>query len=62
MNRLGNIDCRLNPDTPNVVHMTVRPTDSGDDDATQRSNKIGFGGRDRERREGSSPSCRCVIL
>lgn len=55
-------DCRLNPDTQNVVHMTVRPAESGDDDATQRSTKMGFGGRDRERGERSSPTCRCVIL
>lgn len=59
----GYTDCRLNPNTPNVVHMTVRPAESGDDDATQRSTKMGFGGRgDRERGERSSPTCRCVIL
>ncbi|KAF8421243.1 hypothetical protein EV426DRAFT_575901 [Tirmania nivea] len=55
-------DCRLNPNTPNVVHMTVRPAELGDDDATQPSTKMGFGGRDRERGERSSPTCRCVIL
>ncbi|KAF8463493.1 ubiquitin-related domain-containing protein [Kalaharituber pfeilii] len=54
-------DCRLNPDTPNVVHMTVRPAEVGDDDMTQRSTKMTFG-REREHREGSSPTCRCVIL
>lgn len=55
-------DCRLNSDTPNVVHMTVRPADTGDDDATQRSTgKVNHsGGRESGRR--SSPSCRCVIL
>lgn len=55
-------DCRLNPNTPNVVHMTVRPAESGDDDATQRSTKMGFGGREQDRGERSSPTCRCVIL
>ncbi|KAF8459582.1 ubiquitin-related domain-containing protein [Terfezia claveryi] len=54
-------DCRLNPNTPNVVHMTVRPAES-DDGGTQRSNKMGFGGRDRDQGERSSPTCRCVIL
>ena len=58
----GYTDCRLNLNTPNVVHMIVRPAESGDDDATQRSTKMGFGGRDRERGERSSPTCRCVIL
>ncbi|RPA82623.1 hypothetical protein BJ508DRAFT_86546 [Ascobolus immersus RN42] len=54
-------DCRLNKDTPNVVHMTIRPSDTGEDDATQRSAKLTFG-QSRSTRDRSSPSCRCVIL
>ncbi|KAI5785561.1 ubiquitin-related domain-containing protein [Peziza echinospora] len=57
-------DCRLNPDTPNVVHMNARPAELGDDDTTQRSAaKLGFSRGNRERSEsGASPTCRCVIL
>ncbi|KAL0632390.1 hypothetical protein Q9L58_008713 [Maublancomyces gigas] len=55
-------DCRLNQDTPNVVHMTVRPPEVGDDEMTQRSAKPGFGHSGSNGNSGSSPSCRCVIL
>ncbi|KAL7267990.1 hypothetical protein RUND412_009407 [Rhizina undulata] len=55
-------ECRLKEDAPNVVHMTVRPPEVGDDEMTQRSTKGAFG-HSREREGGaSSPSCRCVIL
>lgn len=55
-------DCRLNQDSPNVVHMTVRPPEVGDDDMTQRSAKGGFGNNRENGNSGGSPSCRCVIL
>ena len=50
--------------------MAIRPAEVGDDDATQRSAKGVFGGREREGSAsgaasggaGRSPSCRCVIL
>ncbi|KAI5805129.1 hypothetical protein EDC01DRAFT_598979, partial [Geopyxis carbonaria] len=55
-------DCRLSVDSPNVIHMAIRPAEVGDDDATQRSTKGAFGGsRDREGAT-RTPSCRCVIL
>jgi len=53
-------DCKLNHDTPNVVHMTIRPAETGDDEMTQRSAKIGFGSRQRD--DQRTPRCRCVIL
>ncbi|CUS15763.1 unnamed protein product [Tuber aestivum] len=54
------IDCKLNQDLPNVVHMTIRPAETGDDEMTQRSAKVGFGSRQRD--DQRSPRCRCVIL
>ncbi|PUU79363.1 hypothetical protein B9Z19DRAFT_1100890 [Tuber borchii] len=53
-------DCKLNQDSPNVVHMTIRPAETGDDEMTQRSAKVGFGSRQRD--DQRSPRCRCVIL
>ncbi|RPA90730.1 hypothetical protein L873DRAFT_1716724 [Choiromyces venosus 120613-1] len=53
-------DCKLNQDSPNVVHMTIRPAETGDDEMTQRSAKVGFGPRQRD--DQGSPRCRCVIL
>ncbi|PWW72181.1 hypothetical protein C7212DRAFT_355135 [Tuber magnatum] len=53
-------DCKLNQDLPNVVHMTIRPAETGDDEMTQRSAKAGFGSRQRD--DQRSPRCRCVIL
>lgn len=60
-NLIMNLDCRLNQDTPNVVHMTVRPPEVGDDEMTQRSAK-GLGRAGDNGNGGSTPSCRCVIL
>ncbi|CAZ85252.1 unnamed protein product [Tuber melanosporum] len=53
-------DCKLSHDSPNVVHMTIRPAETGDDEMTQRSTKGGFGSRQRD--DQRSPRCRCVIL
>lgn len=50
-------DCRLNQNTPNVVHMTVRPPEVGDDEMTQRSAK-GFG---HNRENGNSRDRKSVV-
>lgn len=54
-------DCRVTKEGPNVIHMAIRPAETGEDDVTQRSTKGAFGGREREG-SGRTPSCRCVIM
>ncbi|KAI9772447.1 MAG: hypothetical protein M1840_000650 [Geoglossum simile] len=52
-------DCRFNTDSPNVLHMSVKPQEVVDDeDAAKAKHGLGNG------REGSlrSTGCRCVIL
>jgi len=51
-------ECRFNADTPNVVHMTVRPQEVVDDEEASKSKAL------RGERDGteSTPGCRCVIL
>ncbi|KAI9839694.1 MAG: hypothetical protein M1838_004316 [Thelocarpon superellum] len=52
-------ECRLNADTPNVIHMTVRPQEVVDEeDAKTAKQELG---RDRDGNE-RTPGCRCVIL
>ncbi|CCX07376.1 hypothetical protein FPQ18DRAFT_89210 [Pyronema domesticum] len=56
-------DCRLSLDGANVIHMAIRPAESGADDETQRSTKAGRqSSRERNAEGGSSTGCRCVIL
>ncbi|KAI9724077.1 MAG: hypothetical protein M1812_000796 [Candelaria pacifica] len=51
-------DCKFNRDSPNVVHMTVKPQEVVDDEDAKIS-KQGQG-RDREGNE-RTPGCRCII-
>jgi len=51
-------ECRLNVDTANVVHMTVRPQDIVDEEDASKSKAMA---RDREGGERDA-GCRCVIL
>lgn len=54
MTRFLRTDFKLTRGDTNVVHMTLRPSDSGEDDMTQRS------ANPKSERRGAS--CRCVIL
>lgn len=54
----GIAECRFNADTPNVVHMTVKPQDIVDDEEALRGKT---GARERESQE-STPGCRCVMM
>lgn len=52
-------DCRFQTDTPNVVHMTVKPQEVVDDEENAKTGKAG------SRRDGDdepTAGCRCVIL
>jgi len=52
-------DSKFNHDTPNVVHMTVKPQDYIDEEDTKGSkDRLGSGSEARQR----SPRCRCVIM
>ncbi|KAG9228770.1 ubiquitin-related domain-containing protein, partial [Amylocarpus encephaloides] len=51
-------ECRFNADSPNVVHMTVRPQDIVDEEDASKGKGMG-----RERGDGeSNAGCCCVIL
>jgi hypothetical protein len=50
-------ECRLNADSANVVHMTVRPQDIVDEEDASKGKAMG-----RDRGDGeSNAGCRCVI-
>jgi len=51
-------DCRFSTESPNVVHMTVKPQDMIDD---EEASKGKASGRERDGQE-VTPGCRCVIL
>ncbi|KAF2002864.1 ubiquitin-like protein [Amniculicola lignicola CBS 123094] len=51
-------ECRFQTEAPNVVHMTVKPSELIDDDDT----KGGKGGNRRDDGEEIHAGCRCVIL
>jgi len=51
-------ECRFNADTPNVVHMSIKPQEMVDDEEASKSKNLG---RDRDGEEGTA-GCRCVIL
>lgn len=51
-------DCRFQTDSPNVVHMTVKPQDVVDEEDA----KIAKGNSRREGEEEATAGCRCVIL
>jgi hypothetical protein len=51
-------ECRFQTESPNVVHMTVKPQEVVDDEDA----KAGKGGSRREDGEDSHASCRCVVL
>ncbi|KAM0315421.1 hypothetical protein ACHAO8_003998 [Botrytis cinerea] len=51
--------CKFNPETSNVVHMTIRPQDIVDEEDASKAKSMGRGrGEDGE----STAGCRCVIL
>ena len=52
-------ECKFNREAPNVVHMTVKPQESLDEEDAKGA-KSHYGGH-REVGE-RSPGCRCVIL
>ncbi|KAK6499842.1 hypothetical protein TWF481_010199 [Arthrobotrys musiformis] len=56
-------DCRLQLESPNVVHLSLRPADIPEDEVTTKSGKFtGFNGNNGRTGERASPGCRCVIL
>lgn len=52
------VECRFNTDSPNVVHMTVRPQEVVDEEDATKSKSMGRDGTGSERTAG----CRCVIM
>ncbi|EEP75859.1 conserved hypothetical protein [Uncinocarpus reesii 1704] len=52
-------DSKFNRDTPNVVHMTVKPQDIVEEEDAKATK--GHYSRDREESD-RSPGCRCIIL
>ncbi|TGO48966.1 hypothetical protein BOTNAR_0450g00010 [Botryotinia narcissicola] len=51
--------CKFNPETSNVVHMTIRPQDIVDEEDASKAKSMGRGrGEDGE----SNAGCRCVVL
>jgi hypothetical protein len=52
-------DSKFNHDTPNVVHMTIKPQDFVDEEDTKGGkDRLGSGSEARQRSHG----CRCVIM
>jgi len=51
-------ECRFNADTPNVVHMSIKPQEMVDDEEASKQKNLG---RDRDGEERTA-GCRCVIL
>lgn len=52
-------ECRFQTDTPNVVHMTVKPQEVVDE---EENAKTGKSGSRRDNDEEPTATCRCVIL
>jgi len=52
------IECRFNTDSPNVVHMTVRPQEVVDEEDASKGKAMGRDGAGSERTAG----CRCLIM
>ncbi|EMD91346.1 hypothetical protein COCC4DRAFT_161734 [Bipolaris maydis ATCC 48331] len=52
-------ECRFQTDTPNVVHMTVKPQEVVDE---EENAKTGKSGNRRESDDEPTATCRCVIL
>lgn len=52
-------ECRFQTDTPNVVHMTVKPQEVVDDEENAKSGK---GASRRDGDDEPTAGCRCVIL
>ncbi|KAF1835499.1 hypothetical protein BDW02DRAFT_567972 [Decorospora gaudefroyi] len=53
-------ECRFQTDTPNVVHMTVKPQEVVDDE--ENAGKTGKTGNRRENEDEPTAGCRCIIL
>lgn len=54
--KLMRVDCRFNADSPNVVHMTVKPQDVVDDEEAGKGVS-----RDKSSSE-RTPGCRCIVM
>lgn len=52
-------ECRFQTDTPNVVHMTVKPQEVVDDEENAKSGK---GPSRRDGEDEPTAGCRCTIL
>ncbi|KAI4686563.1 uncharacterized protein J4E84_005844 [Alternaria hordeiaustralica] len=52
-------DCRFQTDSPNVVHMTVKPQEMVDDEENAKTGKTGSR---RDNDEEPTAGCRCIIL
>ncbi|KAF2856130.1 hypothetical protein T440DRAFT_463459 [Plenodomus tracheiphilus IPT5] len=52
-------ECRFQTDTPNVVHMTVKPQEVVDDEENAKSGK---GASRRDDDDEPTAGCRCVVL
>lgn len=51
-------ECRFNTDSPNVVHMTVKPQEVVDEEDASKAKAMGRDGAGSERTAG----CRCTIM
>ena len=51
-------ECRFNHDSPNVVHMTVRPQEVVDEEDASKSKAMSRNG------DGNDPThgCRCIMM
>jgi len=52
-------DCRFQTDSPNVVHMTVKPQEMVDDEENAKTGKTGSR---RDTEDEPTAGCRCIIL
>ena len=52
-------DYKFGHDSPNVLHMTIKPQDYVEDEDAKGGKSSMAGNRDSE---GRSPGCRCIIM
>ncbi len=51
-------ECRFNAESPNVVHMSIKPQEMVDDEEASKQKNMG---RDRDGEERTA-GCHCIIL
>ncbi len=56
--RVLSTECRFNADSPNVVHMSIKPQEMVDDEEASKQKNLG---RDRDGEERTA-GCHCIIL